>query len=255
VKKAIVVASLALCIALSSFAQSAQLIVSAASSLTDVLTGLKAEAEKSIGATVLLNFGGSGSLRKQIEEGAPADVFFSAASEDMDKLEKAGLLAPGTRVDLLSNAIVLVGDEASAPPSSTEELKSLLAGTSLLAIGNPDTVPAGRYAVQALKSLGLYSLVEKKLVFGGTVREVLQYVESGSAPLGIVFLTGAMTLKPGDKVARLYRFPESALTSPVLYPVALVAASKLKDKGSLYLSFLKGSSAKEAFAKAGFAVK
>jgi molybdate transport system substrate-binding protein len=255
VKKASVILSLLLVSALASIAQEAQLIVSAASSLTDVLAALNGEAEKSIGATVLLNFGGSGTLRKQIEEGAPADLFLSAASEDMDKLEKAGLLAPGTRVDLLSNAIVLVGDETFSPPSSVEALKSLLAGTGLLAIGNPDSVPAGRYAVQALKSLGLYASVEKKLVLGGTVREVLQYIESGSAPLGIVFLTDAMTLKPGSKVARLYRFPESALQAPVLYPAALVSASKLKDKGALYLAFLQSSLAKEAFAKAGFVVK
>jgi molybdate transport system substrate-binding protein len=255
VKKAIAAASLALCVAAFSFAQGAEVIVSAAASLTDVLTALKPEAEGQIGAAILLNFGGSGSLRKQIEEGAPVDVFFSAASEDMDKLERDGRVAPGTRIDLLSNAIVLVGGDKIVPPPDLDALKAILSGASLLAIGNPDSVPAGRYAVQALTSLGLYPLVEKKLVLGGTVREVLQYVESGSAPMGIVFLTDAMTLKPGGRIARLYQFPESALKAPVLYPVAVMAASKAKDKASQLIAFLRGSSAKEAFVRAGFVVK
>jgi molybdate transport system substrate-binding protein len=254
-KKALVaVFALSILTALS-VAQEAKLVVSAAASLTDVLTALKGEAESSVGATLLINFGGSGALRKQIEEGAPVDLFFSAASADMDKLEKAGLLEPNTRKDLLSNAIVLVGDDALPPPKDAEGLKALLAGASLLAIGNPDSVPAGRYAVEALKSLNLYPLVEKKLVLGGTVREVLQYVESGSAPLGVVFLTDAMTLKPGGHAARLYLFPDSSIQTPVLYPIAVMSASRSKDKAVLLLAFLQGTQAKAAFAKAGFVVK
>jgi molybdate transport system substrate-binding protein len=253
-RRSLVVAALALALAAASFAQE-ELLVSAAASLTDVLTALKGDAEKSVGAKILLNFGGSGALRKQIEEGAPADVFFSAASEDMDRLEKAGLVVPGSRADLLSNAIVLVGDAATVPPADLEALRSLLTRSSLLAIGNPASVPAGRYATQALTSLGLYPLVEKKLALGGTVREVLQYVISGSAPLGIVFLTDSMILKPKDRVAVLYRFPESALAAPVRYPVALLSASKSKDKAALYIDFLKSDEAREAFTKAGFVVK
>jgi molybdate transport system substrate-binding protein len=236
-------------------AQQPRLIVSAAASLSDVLTALTAEAEASVGAKILWNFGGSGSLRKQIEEGAPADLFFSASSEDMDALDSAGRLEPGTRRDLLSNSMVLVGDAAPGEGLDAEGLEAALAGARLLAIGNPDTVPAGRYAVQALKNLGLYALVEKKLVLGGSVREVLQYAQSGSAPLGIVFLTDALTLKPGGPLGLLYRFPESALTSPVVYPIAIVSASKAKDRARLLLAFLQGNSAREAFARAGFLLR
>jgi molybdate transport system substrate-binding protein len=232
-----------------------KIVVSAASSLTDVLTALKPEAEKRIGAEILLNFGASGTLRKQIEEGAPADVFFSAASSDMDSLEKAGLLAPGTRRDLLSNAIVLVGDKTVGPPKDVQALRAVLESAKLLAIGNPDLVPAGRYAVQALKSLGLYPIVEKKLVLGGNVREVLQYVESGSAPLGIVFLTDAMTLKAASPAGKLYQFPEDALATPVFYPIAAIAASKAKDKAAAYIDFLSSAAARDAFSKAGFVVR
>jgi len=253
-KRIVVALCLALFVAASSFAEG-ELLVSAAASLTDVLGSLKADAEKAVGAKILLNFGGSGALRKQIEEGAPVDVFFSAASEDVDKLERAGLLVSGSRVDLLANAIVLVGDASLAPPADAEALRSLLSGASVLAVGNPASVPAGRYATEALKSFGLYPLVEKKLVLGGTVREVLQYVISGSAPLGVVFLTDAMTLKPSDKAAVLYRFPESSIATPVLYPVAVLSASKSKDKAARFVDFLEGKEAKAAFAKAGFVVK
>jgi molybdate transport system substrate-binding protein len=240
---------------LSASAQQREILVAAASSLTDALSVLEAEAEKVIGAKISFNFGGSGTLRKQIEEGAPVDLFFSAASEDMNRLEKAGLVEPGTRKDLLTNAIVLVGGDGQAKPGTIEELTSLLSSAPLLAIGNPDSVPAGRYAVQALKSLDLYGIVEKKLALGGNVRQVLQYVESGSAPLGIVFATDANSVKAGSPVARLYDFPESALTSPVLYPIAIVASSKNKSEAAKLIAFLQGKSAREAFAKAGFGIK
>ncbi len=238
-----------------SFAQRHELVVSAAASLTDVLNALTPAAEAFTGARVLYNFGGSGALRKQIEEGAPADVFFSAAAEDMDKLEKAGLIEPGTRRDLLSNAIVLVTDMDIAPVDNVDGLRTLLAKAELMAIGNPDTVPAGRYAVQALTSAGVYGAVEKKLVFGGTVREVLQYVQSGSAPLGIVFATDALSANAGSHVRQVYVFPQSALQTPILYPVAVVKASKNPDSARRMIDFLGSAAAKEAFRAAGFVVK
>lgn len=254
-KKTLLAAAFALVLATASLAQESKLIVSAAASLTDVLTALKGDAEGSVGATILLNFGGSGALRKQIEEGAPADLFFSAAKEDMDKLEKAGLVDSATRRDLLSNAIVLVGDGDAAPIADEAGLKAALSSAKLLAIGSPDSVPAGRYAVEALKSLGLYSSVEGKLVLGGNVREVLQYVGSGSAPLGVVFLTDAMSLKPGSHAKTLYRFPESAVKTPVLYPIAVVSSSKAKAKAALLIEYLRGKAAGEAFEKAGFVLR
>lgn len=243
---------LCMILALNVFAQGQTLVVSAAASLTDVLNGLKPEAEKAVGMPIQFNFGGSGALRKQIEQGAPVDVFFSAAAEDVDKLEAASLLLPGSRVDLLSNAIVLVGDSGLKPVSGVEELKPLLSGARVFAIGNPDAVPAGRYATQALKSLGLYQLVEGRVVLGGNVREVLQYVQSGSAPLGVVFLTDAMSVKTGSPISVIYRFPASSLSSPVIYPVAIIAASKSQAPSARLLGFFKGEKAQAAFAAAGF---
>jgi molybdate transport system substrate-binding protein len=228
------------------------LLVSAAASLTDVLSALRPEAEKAIGLPIQFNFGGSGSLRKQIEEGAPVDVFFPAAAEDMDRLESGKYLAAGTRADLLSNSLVLVGDPAVPPVRSTEELARLLASAKVLAVGNPDSVPAGRYATQALKALGLRSAVEGRLALGGSVREVLQFVQSGSAPLGIVFLTDAMSVRTGNPIAVLYRFTASSLASPVVYPVAVLAASRNLKAAVAFIAFLTTPAARQAFEREGF---
>lgn len=238
--------------ALGAQASKPSLVVSAASSLTDILSGLKAEAEKATGLGIQFNFGGSGSLRKQIEEGAPVDLFFSAAAEDMDRLDKAGLLAPRTRLDLLANSVVLVADAGQQAAASVEALKPLLQGAKVFAIGNPDSVPAGRYGVQALKSLGLYPLVEGRLVLGNNVREVLQFVQTGSAPYGIVFLTDAIGVKSGSPVKVVYRFPASSLASPVVYPIAVVGASKSQAAAARLIAFLQGKLAQDAFAAAGF---
>jgi molybdate transport system substrate-binding protein len=235
-------------------AQKAELVVSAASSLTDVLTSLLPDAKRAVGARILFNFGASGSLRRQIEEGAPVDVFFSAASEDMDRLEKLGLIVSQSRRDLLSNALVLISAERQKPVTSLPELRGVLAAAKLLALGDPSAVPAGRYAVEALRNLGQYDAVAGKLVFGGSVREVLQYVQSGSAPLGVVFATDALAAKPGSRVHRLFDFPADALRLAIRYPVAVVAATKNPGKAGKLLAFLQGPQATDAFRKAGFIV-
>lgn len=233
-------------------AQGTEILVSAAASLTDVLTALTPDAEKNIGARILLNFGASGTLRRQIEEGAPVDLFFSASSDDMDKLEGRGLILAATRKSLLSNALVLVGGSDFRPAAGREELRTLLWTARLLAIGNPDFVPAGRYAAQALASLGLSQVVEGKLVLGGNVREVLQYVESGSAPLGIVFATDA--LSAGTRVRTLFVFDKAAVRMPVLYPIAVTRASNKQEASMRLIEYLQGPRAMEAFRKAGFTI-
>ena len=233
-------------------AQGSPLLVSAAASLTDVLGELKAEAEKAAGSPIQFNFGGSGTLRNQIREGAPVDVFFSAAASDMDALEKGGLLKAGSRRDLLSNAIVLIGDSAYREFTEPGALRKPLAEVKVFAIGNPDSVPAGRYAIEALRNLGMYSLVEGKLALGGSVREVLQFVQSGSASLGVVFLTDTIALKPGSGVKVLYRFPSSLLATPVIYPIATIASTKAPEAAARFITFLQTPRADAAFAKSGF---
>lgn len=248
--------ALMLCLNLQGLAgQQVTLLVSAASSLTDILQALKPAAERACGATLFYNFGASGSLRKQIEEGAPADIFFSAASEDVDRLEKTGLILQGSRRDLLSNSLVLVGDKAAQRPTSIQELSSVLSRARLLAIGNPDSVPAGRYAVSALKALGLYDLVQNKLAMAGNVREALQYAETGAAPLAIVFRTDAASIKPASPLGVLFAFPSSSLASPILYPLAVVAATKNRDAALKLVGFFTTAEAGQAFEKAGFVLR
>lgn len=233
-------------------AQQAQVLVSAAASLTDVLSGLQAQAESAIGARVQFNFGGSGTLRHQIEEGAPVDVYFAAASEDMDRLEKGGFILSSTRRNILSNSMVLIGQADAAPVRRVEDLRALLLAAPLLAIGNPDTVPAGRYATQVLAYYGLSSVVARKLVLGGTVREVLQFVESGSASFGIVFATDALSVRDDRRVHEVFLFPADAVKTPILYPVAVVRASRNRDAAERMVEFLQGAAAREAFRAAGF---
>lgn len=237
-----------------------QLLVSAAASLTDVLTKLGPDLEQSVGTSVLFNFGGSGTLRRQIEEGAPVDVFFSASAEDMDRLERESLIVPQTRTDLLSNRIVLIAGPAatigSAAPllAGPGGLRALLQKADILAIGNPDTVPAGRYAVRALTSYGLFSLVSSKLALAGNVREVLQYVQNGSAALGIVFATDVPTDR-SSLVRQLFLFPDDAVGASILYPVAVVSASKNPDAAAMVIDFFRGTKARDAFRSAGFILK
>jgi molybdate transport system substrate-binding protein len=241
------------CLPAAVHAQKAELVLSAASSLTDALTQLQPEAAREAGARIFLNFGASGALRKQIEEGAPVDVFFSASDDDMDRLEKQGLILRGSRRELLSNTLVLVGGDGSGAVTGPDELRGLLTAAKLIAIGDPDSVPAGRYAAQALVKLGLYDIVAGKRVLGGSVREVLQFVQSGSAPLGVVFATDARAAT-GGAVRSIYDFPAASLDSPIRYPVAVTAATKNGENARRLAAFLEGARAREVFRAAGFIV-
>jgi molybdate transport system substrate-binding protein len=142
----------------------------------------------------------------------------------------------------------LVGENGLSPVTGRDGLRDLLSAARLLAIGNPDSVPAGRYAVEALAGLDLSRVVEGKLVLGGNVREVLQYVESGAAPLGIVFATDA--LSAGARVRTLFAF--EGVKTPVLYPIAVIRASRKQEESMRLIEYLQGPRAREAFRKAGF---
>jgi molybdate transport system substrate-binding protein len=234
------------------FGAAPEITLSAAASLTGVLEEIKADAERLVGARILLNTGASGTLRHQIEQGAPVDVFFSAARQDMDLLESKGLIVPETRHDLLGNSLVLIGVPGTKAVSSRQDLQSLLSSASLLAIGDPDVVPAGRYAMQALTAYALEGVVRGKTAHGGSVREVLQFVQSGSAPLGIVFLTDALSAKPAGSVETVYAFPNEILSTPIVYPAAVVAATKNRPAAERLVEFLRGDVARQAFRRAGF---
>jgi molybdate transport system substrate-binding protein len=223
-------------------------LVFAAASLTDALDQVDRAYAARTGVEVKASFAASSLLAKQIEAGAPADVFFSADRESMDYLEQRGLLKPGSRRDLLGNALVLV-----APVASTVQLKIAtgfdLAGAlqgGRLATGDPDSVPVGRYARAALSQLGVWPQLSARLVRAENVRAALEYVARGEAPLGIVYRTDAEAEK---RVRLVDTFPADT-HPPITYPVALtVQASSASES---FMAFLASDAAREIFSRYGF---
>lgn len=228
-----------------------QITVFAAASLKDALDAVAAQWQSETGKTAVISYAASSALAKQIEAAAPADLFISADLAWMDYLAERKLIVPETRANLLGNRIVLVAPKDStveAKIASALDLAGLL-GDGRLAIADPAAVPAGRYAKAALESLGLWSAVEGKLAPTENVRAALALVAKGEAPLGIVYKTDAAA-EPGVRVVDT--FPETA-HPPIIYPVALLAASNNPDAAA-FLDYLKSPTAKTVFEKLGFTV-
>lgn len=226
--------------------QRISLTISAAASLQDSLTAVET-AYRASHLTVGFrnNFGSSGTLAREIEEGAPVDVFLSAASGPMDKVVNDGLIAAGTRQDLLRNSLVLI-----TPLDSRLQGFGELANrsTRLIAIGDPASVPAGQYAQQTLTALHLYDEVRAKLVLGKDVRQVLTYVETGNADAGLVYATDAQI---SSRVRVAAAAPDSS-HDPIVYPAAVVRTSSNPNEARSFTQFLNGPEAKAIFAKHGF---
>ena len=232
-----------------SSAKGEPLLVSAAASLTDVLreiadTYKQANAEKQI----TYNFGGSGTLQRQIENGAPVDVFISAAAEPMDALEKQDLLLPGNRIDLLTNTLVLI---APKERNDLQGFADLARGdVKHIAIGEPRTVPAGFYAVECLSAQNLLPSLQPKLVRLLDVRQVLAAVGTGNADAGLVYQTDAMS---SDRVRTVASAPAGSHRA-IKYPVAVVRRSKQPEEAREYVTFLRSVPARKIFEKHGFTV-
>ena len=222
--------------------------VSAAVSLKDALdAAAQLYKSKNPGAAVHFNLGGSGTLQRQIEQGAPADLFISASPEEMDKLESENLLLPGSRRNLVTNRVVLiVPSAATTTVASFQDLTK--PEVKLIAIGEPRTVPAGMYAEQILTHLGLYDRLKPKFVFGKDVRGVLTYVATGNADAGIVYATDA---RISPKVKVVADAPPGS-HSPVIYPIAVVRASRNAAAAKDLQTFLLSAPARAVFAKYGF---
>jgi molybdate transport system substrate-binding protein len=224
--------------------------ISAAASLTDALkeiNGLYTKAKSNV--TITPNFASSGTLQTQIENGAPADVFISAAAAQMDNLQKKDLLINDSRKDLLMNKVVMI-----VPTDSTLGLASFndLANDKVkkIAIGDPKSVPAGTYANQAFDKLGITAKVQPKEILGADVRQVLTYVESSNVDAGIVYSTDALT---STKVKVAASAPDD-INAKVVYPAAVIKASKNVDAAKDYVTFLFSAQAKTVFEKYGFIV-
>jgi molybdate transport system substrate-binding protein len=222
--------------------------VSAAASLTDAITDINARFMKdNPGINVIVNFGSSGTIQQQIENGAPCDVFISASTVQMDNLDRKGLLWPGTRRNLLNNTLVLV-----VPSSSTLDIRSF-AGLNTdkvkrIAVGDLASVPAGDYAKKALEMTGIWSQVQPKLVLAGTVRQVLAYVETGDVDAGLVFVTDALT---SDKVRVVASAPQE-INATIAYPAAIIAGSQNAPAAGDYIDFLMGPVGRSIFEVDGF---
>ena len=191
------------------------------------------------------NFGSSGTLAREIEEGAPVDLFVSAGAKPVDQLETEGLLAAGTRANLLRNALVLIAP-ANSGMQGFDDLKGKR--IRLIAIGDPASVPAGQYGKQTLTSLQLYDDVKGKLVLGKDVRQVLTYVETGNADAGLVYATDAQISKSVRVVAAA---PEGS-HDPIVYPLAEIKTTRNDATARAFLAFLTSPEARAIFVKHGF---
>ena len=235
----------------SAAAHAAEVTVLAAASLTDALTEIDADFQKQSGDTVKAAFGGSSALAKQLEKGAPADLFISADVPWMDYVAKANLIDPASRTNLLSNTLVLVAPDdstASVTIDQNLDLAGLLKGGKL-SVADTNAVPAGKYAKASLAKLGLWDKVEPSLAQGENVRAALALVERGEAPLGIVYQTDAAVAK----VKVIGTFPEDS-HPPIIYPVALTVQGAQSDAAKAYIAYLKSAAATAVFEKAGFII-
>jgi molybdate transport system substrate-binding protein len=231
-----------------------EITVFAAASLKNALDAIAAGWQAQSGNSVAISYGGSSALAKQIQEGAPADVFLSAAVNWMDTLEKDGLIKPGTRKDLLGNTLVLVahGDAAPVDISKDLDLAGLLNGGKL-SMAMVDAVPAGQYGKEALTNLGLWASVEASVAQSENVRAALTLVQTGEAPLGIVYGSDAVADSEADgKVSVIGTFPADS-HKPIIYPVAEIAAST-KPAAADFLKALSSEAAGKIFEAQGFTV-
>lgn len=230
-----------------SAASAADIIVSAAASLTNAFTDVGKAFEKANPShKVLLNFGGSGALLQQISRGAPVDVFASADQDTMDKADNQNLIVRSSRIDFTRNSLVVV-----VPGSGGTEIADLNglkdATITRLAISNPETVPVGKYSKEALETAGLWDVVKEKSVNTQNVRQSLDYVARGEVDAGFVYATDA-AIMPG-KVKVLFAVPTK---TPITYPIAAVKGNGKEDLALRFVEFVKTEPAQAILVKYGF---
>lgn len=224
-----------------------ELTVSAAVSLKDALDEIaQLYGTEKPSVALHFNLGGSGTLQRQIEQGAPVDVFISASPAEMDGLGAKGLLQHGTRENLVANRVVLIVPSGSTRVASFQDLAQ--PQVKLIAIGEPQTVPAGKYAQEVLTHLEMYDQLKPKFVLAKDVRQVLTYVETGNVDAGIVYVTDA---RSSQKVKVVATAPPNS-HSPVTYPVAIIKASRNLSAAKEFEAFLEGARAQGVFQKFGF---
>ena len=200
------------------------------------------------GVTLRYNFGSSGELQKQIEAGAPVDVFISAAPRQMDELERRGLIVPGSRRDFARNVLVAIKPaDSSLDLSRPADL--LDTRVRRIVVGNPRTVPVGQYAEESLRALGLWERLQPRLVFAENVRQALDYVARGEVDAGLVYATDIAARRDGVKEA--FRPPEDTYR-PVTYPVAVIKDSRQPALARAFVELLTSSDGRAVLGRLGF---
>jgi molybdate transport system substrate-binding protein len=227
-----------------------QLTISAAASLTDSLKEIKPLFESKNTRIVLnFNFGASGTLQQQIEQGAPSDVFISAGQKQLQTLVDEQLIEAGKYKSLLTNELVLITPaNESVPIEKIEDISK--ADFKKIAVGQPETVPAGSYAQQSLTALNLWDALQSKLVFAKDVRQVLTYVETGNTDGGFVYKTDARTSSK-VKVAFIV---DPKTHKAIEYPAGIIKATKHANEAMLFYEFLQSKDAQNIFIKYGFSL-
>jgi molybdate transport system substrate-binding protein len=226
-----------------------EITVSAAASLKDAFRELSKQYQERTGVKINFNFGASGALQKQIESGAPVDVFASAGIPQMDALAAQRLIAPETRRDFVRNTLVLIvpADYAAGITSFAD-----LGGAKVekLAIGNPKTVPVGQYAEQSLTRLGLWQRLGPRLILAEDVRQALDYVARGEVDAGIVYASDVRAT--GDRVRTVATAPADS-HDPILYPIAVVRSSSHQDTARAFIDVVMSDEGQRILEKYGFA--
>lgn len=221
-----------------------ELTVSAAASLQDALNEIAANFEKEhAGIKINYNYGSSGALQQQISQGAPVDVFFSAAEDKMDKLEEEGLI--DKRINLVGNELVLV-----VPKDAQNNIRTFndLDKADKISIGTPESVPAGTYAREALEHFGIWQTVEGKVVYAKDVRQVLTYVETANVDAGLVYKTDALSSK---KVEIADTAGEDS-HGPIIYPLGVMKDSRHLNEANEFYEYLTGNESMKVLEKYGF---
>jgi molybdate transport system substrate-binding protein len=225
------------------------LTISAAASLKNSMNEVKQLYEaKNSDVKLTFNFGSSGTLQQQIEQGADVDIFISAATKQMDALESKDLIFKDTRKDLLQNDVVLIVPKDNSAIKGFNDL--ITDKAKKIALGEPKTVPAGQYAEEIFTKLGIIDKIKSKAVYAKDVTEVLTWVKTGNADAGIVYSTDAKTT---DKIKVIAAAPSDS-HKPVIYPTAIVKSSKKIDSAKNFINFLTDAKAKAVFEKYGFKI-
>lgn len=224
-----------------------ELTISVAASVQDAMQDIQTAYQTAVpNVAITYNVGPSGSLAQQISQGAPADIFLSASDQWMDDLEAQNMILPGSRQDLLLNTLVLIVRADQSGVSSFEDLGS--DRVSKLAMGEPDSVPAGGYAKETLISLNLFDALQPKLVFGKDVRQVLSYVATGNVDAGLVYATDARLFDQVEVVSTA----SADMHSPILYPIGVIATSNHQEAAQAFVDFLSSDPAVAIFEDYGF---